>query len=166
MRNGHWPRQSEAACSCTADGGGDSAGALNGRFAASANGALERVLGVHVGVGIDEQSDHSAIAIARGIVQRRVPARQTAAGARRGALRRCAASANGAPDAVLGVHVGVGIDERSDDSAIAVEHRIVQRGPAIAVHGGAGVRGWAPQGYPSTQPVPETQNSRLAPRVD
>jgi hypothetical protein len=27
----------------------------------------------------------------------------------------------------------------------------VQRGGAIAVHGGAGVRGWAPRGYPSTK---------------
>ncbi len=77
-----------------ADGGGDSAGALNGRFAASANGA---------------------------------------------------------PDAVLGVHVGVGIDERSDHSAIAVARRNVQRGVAKTVHGGDGVRGWAPRGYPSTQ---------------
>ena len=109
MKNGHCARHSAAACACTADGGGDSAGALNGRFAASANGA---------------------------------------------------------PVVVLGVHVGVGIDERSDHSAIAVERRPVQRGPAIAVHGGAGVMGWAPRGYPSTQPVPETQNSRLAPRVD
>ena len=107
------------------------------------------------------------MAIARGIVQRRVPARPTAAATRRGALNgRFAASANGAPAAVLGVHVGVGIDERSDHSAIAVVRRPVQRGVAIAVHGGAGVRGWAPRGYPSTQPVPETQNSRLAPRVD
>jgi hypothetical protein len=38
-----------------------------------------------------------------------------------------------------------------------VVRRIVQRGPAKAVHGGAGVRGWAPRGYPSTQPVPETK---------
>jgi hypothetical protein len=98
MRNGHWTRHSAAAWTCTADGGGDSAGALNGRFAASANGA---------------------------------------------------------PAAVLGVHVGVGIDERSDHSAIAAFRRPVQRGPAMAVHGGAGVRGWAPRGYRSTQPVPE-----------
>ncbi len=108
MRNGHGSRQRAAACPCTADGG-DSAGALNGRFAASANGAPEVVVGVHVGVGIDERSDHSAIAVGR---------------------------------------------------------RIVQRGVAIAVHGGAGVVGWAPRGYPSTQPVPKKQNSRLAPRVD
>ncbi len=84
---------SAAACTCTADGGGDSAAALNGRFAASANGA---------------------------------------------------------PAAVLGVHVGVGIDEQSDDSAIAVVRRKVQRGAAIPVHGGAEVRGWAPWGHPST----------------
>jgi hypothetical protein len=32
----------------------------------------------------------------------------------------------------------------------------VQRGVAMKpVHGRAGVRGWAPRGYPSTQPVPE-----------
>jgi hypothetical protein len=109
MKNGHCMRPSAAACLCTADGGGDSAGALIGRFTASANGA---------------------------------------------------------PVAVLGVHGGVGIDEQSDDSAIAADRRMVQRGEAIAVHGGAGVRGWAPQGYPSTQPVPGKQNSRLAPRVD
>ncbi len=79
-------------------------------------------------------------------MQRRLPARPTAAATRRGALNgRFAASANGAPVAVLGVHVGVGIDERSDDSAIAEERRIVQRGPAIAVHGGPGVWGWAPR---------------------
>ncbi len=89
MKNGLRARPSAAACACTADGGGDSAGALNGRFAASANGA---------------------------------------------------------PEVVLGVHVGVGIDERSDDSAIAVVRRPVQRGVAIAVHGEAGVRGWAPRG--------------------
>ena len=107
------------------------------------------------------------MAIVRGTVQRRLPARPTAAGTRRGALiGRFAASANGAPDVVLGVDVGVGIDERSDHSAIAVDRRKVQRGAAISVHGGAGVRGWAPRGYPSTQPVPKTQNSRLAPRVD
>jgi hypothetical protein len=107
------------------------------------------------------------MAIARGKVQRRAPARQTAAGDSAAALiGRFAASANGAPVAVLGVHVGVGIDEQSDDSAIADNRRPVQRGAAIAVHGGAGVRGWAPRGYPSTQPVPETQNSTLAPRVD
>jgi hypothetical protein len=63
-----------------------------------------------------------------------------------GALNgRFAASANGAPAAVLGVDVGAGCDERSDDSAIVVFRRIVQRGTAIAVHGGAGVRGWAPR---------------------
>ena len=109
MKNGLRARQCAAASTCTADGGGDSAGALNGRFAASANGA---------------------------------------------------------PAVILGVHVGAGIDERSDHSAIAAIRRPVQRGPAIAVHGGAGVMGWAPRGYPSTQPVPETQNSTLAPRVD
>jgi hypothetical protein len=53
-----------------ADGGGDSAGALNGGFAASANGAPAVVLGVQVGVGIDEQSDDSAIAFDRRPVQR------------------------------------------------------------------------------------------------
>jgi hypothetical protein len=56
---------------------------------------------------------------------------------------------------VLGVHVGAGCDERSDDSAIAVHRRPVQRGVATTVHGGAGVRGVAPRGYPSTQSVPE-----------
>ncbi len=109
MKNGHIPRHGAAACACTADGSADSAGALNGRFAASANGA---------------------------------------------------------PEAALGVHVGVGIDERSDHSAIAAFRRIVQRGASKAVHGGAGVRGLAPRGYPSPQPVPKKQNSRLAPRVD
>ncbi len=88
MKNGHCTRQSAAACPCTADGGGGSAAALIGRFAASANGAPVAVLGP-------------------------------------------------------GVHVGVGIDERSDDSAIAVMRRLVQRGGAIAVHGGAGGAGWA-----------------------
>ena len=109
MKNGHILRRSAAASACTADGGGDSAGALNGRFAASASGA---------------------------------------------------------PAAVLAVHVGVGIDEQSDESAIAVARRIVQRGVAIAVHGGAVVRRWAPRGYPSTQTGARTQNSTLAPRVD
>jgi hypothetical protein len=55
-----------------------------------------------------------------------------------GALGRFAASGlgNGAPTAVLG---GAGCDEQSDDSAIAVERRPVQRGASIAVHGGARV---------------------------
>ena len=101
------------------------------------------------------------MAIERGIVQRRPPARPTAAGARRGALNgRFAASANGAPVAVLGVHVGVGIDEQSDHSAIAVNRRPVQRGHATAVHGGAEVMGVGPTGYPSTQPVPEHKTAR------
>jgi hypothetical protein len=70
-------------------------------------------------------------------------------------------SGNGAPDVVLGVHVGAGSDERSDDSAIAADRRPVQRGGAIIpVHGGAGVRGWAPRGYPSPQPVPENKTAR------
>ena len=103
MKNGHGTRQRAAAWTCTADGGGDSAGALNGRFAASANGAPVVF--------------------------------------------------------VLAVHGGVGIDERSDHSAIAVDRRPVQRGVAIAVHGGAGVRGWAARGYPSTQPVPENKTA-------
>jgi hypothetical protein len=90
MKNGLCTRQSAAASACTADGGADSAGAL----------------------------------------------------------RRFTASANGAPVAVPAVHVGVGIDEQSDDSAIAVVRRPVQRGHAIAVHGGAGVRGWGPTGVP------------------
>jgi hypothetical protein len=124
------------------------------------------VLDGRVGAAQQQLRDGCGMAFVRGPVQRRLPARPTAAGTRRGTLRRFAASANGAPVVGLGVHVGVGIDERSDDSAIAVERRIVQRGAAIAVHGGAGVRGWAPRGYPSTQPVPEKQNSRLAPRVD
>jgi hypothetical protein len=120
-----------------------------------------------VGAAQQQLRDACGIAIARGPVQRRVPARPTAAGDSAGALNgRFAASANGAPAAVLGVHVGVGNDERSDHSAIAVVRRPVQCGVAIAVHGGAGVRGWASRGYRSTQPVPETQNSRLAPRVD
>jgi hypothetical protein len=45
--------------------------------------------------------------------------------------------------------------------------RIVQRGPAITpVHGGAGVRGWAPRGVPQYSTGTRTQNSTLAPRVD
>jgi len=100
-------------------------------------------------------------------VQRRVPARPTAAATRAGALiGRFAASANGAPVVVLGVHDGAGCGERSDDSAIAAIRRPVQRGGAIAVHGEAGVRGWAPRGCPSTQTGTRKQNSRLAPRVD
>ena len=90
MKSGNCSRHSAAACACTADGGGDSAGAL----------------------------------------------------------RRFAASANGAPDAVLGVHDGAGCGERSDDSAIAVERRPVQRGPAMPVHGGAGCAGVGPTGVP------------------
>ena len=61
---------------------------------------------------------------------------------------------------------GCASDERSDDSAIAAGRRLVQRGVAIPVQGGAGVRGWAPRGYPSTQTGTRKQNSRLAPRVD
>jgi hypothetical protein len=73
-----------------------------------------------------------------------------------GALRRFAASENGAPAVGLGVHDGAGCDERSDDSAIAAGRRHVQRGAAIlAVHGGAGGEGRARWGYPSPQPVPE-----------
>ena len=101
-----------------------------------------------------------AASFARGIVQRRVPARPTAAGTRRGARNdRFAASANGAPAVVLGVHGGVGIDEQSDDSAIAEDRRPVERGVATAVHGGAEVRRFAPTGVPQTQPVAEKQNS-------
>ncbi len=69
MWNGHGTRHSAAASPCTADGGGDSAGTLR-RFAASANGAPVVVLGVHVGAGIDERSDDSAIAAVRRTVQR------------------------------------------------------------------------------------------------
>jgi hypothetical protein len=99
-RSRHCPRQSAAACTCTADGGGDSAGAL----------------------------------------------------------RRFAASGNGAPPVVgLGVHVGAGCDERTDDSAIAVGRRIVQRGVAKAVHGGGGVRWWAPRGTPVPNRYPNTK---------
>jgi hypothetical protein len=68
-------------------------------------------------------------------------------------------SGNGAPVAVCVVHVGVESDERSDDSAIAEDRRPVQRGAVIAVHGGAGVRGWAPRGYSSTLPVPENKTA-------
>jgi hypothetical protein len=71
-----------------------------------------------------------------------------------------AASGNGAPAAVLGVHVGAGCDERSDDSAIAAFRRPVQRGVAKAAHGGAGVRGWAPRGYALSQPEPERKTAR------
>jgi hypothetical protein len=73
------------------------------------------------------------------------------------ALTPIAASGNGAPVAVPGVHVGSECDERSDDSAIAEVRRIVQRGVALAVHGGAGVRGWAPRGYPSRNRYPKTK---------
>ena len=102
MKNGHGTRRSAAACPCTADGGGDSAGAL----------------------------------------------------------RRFAASANGAPEVVLGVHDGAGCDERSDDSAIAEERRPVQRGHAKAVHGGAGCAGVGPTGvpqYPNRYPKTKQQ---------
>jgi hypothetical protein len=78
------------------------------------------------------------------------------------ALGRFAASGNGAPVAVPGVHDGTGCDERSDDSAIAVVRRMVQRGPAIAAHGEAGVKGVVPQ-YPTGT---RKQNSTQAPRVD
>ncbi len=74
-------------------------------------------------------------------------------------------SGNGAPAEALGVHVGIGCDEQSDDSAIAEARRPVQRGEAIAVHGGAGVRGWAPRGYPVLTGT-RKQNSTQAPRVD
>jgi hypothetical protein len=111
-----------------------------------------------VGAAQQQLRDACGMAIERGIEQRRVPARPTAAGTRRAALiGRFAASANGAPDAGPGVHVGVGIDERSDDSAIAAERRPVQRGVAIAVHGGAGVRGWAPRGTPVPNRYPNTK---------
>ena len=109
------------------------------------------------------------MAIARGKVQRRAPARQTAAGDSAAALiGRFAASANGAPVVVvLGVHVGVGIDERSDDSAIAVVRRKVQRGAAIPVCArrgrGAGV---GPTGVPQSPTGTRKQSSTLAPRVD
>jgi hypothetical protein len=83
-----------------------------------------------------------------------------------GALGRFAAIANGAPAAVLGVHVGVGIDEQSDDSAIAVGRRPVQRGVAIPVHGGAGVRGVGPTRVPQYPAGNRTQNSTQTPRVD
>jgi hypothetical protein len=79
-------------------------------------------------------------------------------------------SGNGAPAEHVGRHsgvdVGAGCDQQSDDSAIAVLRRIVQRGPVIAVHGGAGVRGWAPRRCPSPQTGTRTQNSTQAPRVD
>ncbi len=95
-------RPRAAACSCTADGGGDSAAALT----------------------------------------------------------PIAASGNGAHAVVLGVHVRARCDEQSDDSAIAVHRRIVQRGPATKpAHSGAGVRGWAPRGYPLPKPVPENKTA-------
>ena len=126
------------------------------------------VLDGPVGAAQQQLRDTCGMAFTRGQVQRREPARQTDGGGdSAGALNgRFAASANGAPEAVLGVHVGVGIDERSDHSAIADNRRPVQRGPAIAVHGGAGVRGWAPTGVPQYPTGTRTQNSRLAPRVD
>jgi hypothetical protein len=89
------------------------------------------VLDGPVGAAQQQLRDGCGLAIVRGKVQRRVPARPTAAGTRPGALNgRFAASANGAPVAVPGVHVGVGIDEQSDDSAIAVARRPMQRGVA------------------------------------
>ncbi len=109
MRNGVGTRHSAAAWPCTADGGGDSAGALNRRFAASENGA---------------------------------------------------------PGAVLGVHVGVGIDERSEDSAIAVVRRHVQRGGAIAVHGGAGGAGVGPTGVPQYPTGTRNTKQQTRPEVD
>jgi hypothetical protein len=80
------------------------------------------------------------------IVQRRLPARQTA-GAR--PLQPPMPKRKGAPMAVLGVDGGFRCDQFSDDSAIAAVRRHVQRGLAIAAHGGAGVRGWTPQGTPA-----------------
>jgi hypothetical protein len=125
------------------------------------------VLDGPVGAAQQQLRDGRGMAIARGQVQRRGPARPTAAGARRGALNgRFAASANGAPDVVLGVHVGVGIDEQSDDSAIAEVRRPVQRGEAIPAHGGARGDGVGPTGVPQYPTGTRTQNSRLAPRVD
>jgi hypothetical protein len=73
------------------------------------------------------------------------------------ALRRFAASGNGAPEVALGVHVGAGCNERSEDSAIAVVRRNVQRGVATAVHGGAGAREWTPQGTPVPNRYPNTK---------
>ncbi len=63
---------------------------------------------------------------------------------------------NGVPVAGLGVDVGVGVDQQSDDSAIAVDRRRqVQRGPAIAAHGQGRGEGVGPHWVPQTQPVPE-----------
>jgi hypothetical protein len=99
-RIGHCTRHRVAAWTCAQDGGGNSAYPLNGRFAASGNGA---------------------------------------------------------PEVVLGVHVGVGIDERSDDLAIAVERRNVQRGVANAVHGGPGCGGGPHGGTPVPNRYPKTK---------
>ncbi len=81
---------------------------------------------------------------------------------------------NGAPVAVLGVDVGIECDQQSDDSAIAVLRRKVQRGDAIAVHGGAGFRcgshgvagpgsGVGPTGYPRIDHVWVSVNGKSTP---
>ena len=98
----------------------------------------EAVLDGH-GAAHEQLFDRSGVAIPRGIVQRRPPppeippARQTAGFGRPSAdVER-----KGSPAVVLGVDVGVGVDQSSDDSAIAVVRRPVQRGVPIPVR-----RGW------------------------
>ena len=84
------------------------------------------------GAAQEQFFDRFGIAIVRCIVQRRPPVcirvrGRTPADAKRKGLYK------GPPAVVLGVDVGVGADEDSDDSAIAVERRPVQRGPSIPV---------------------------------
>ena len=111
-----------------------------------------------VGAAHEQFFDRSGVAIPRGIVQRRPPAgpaRQTAGFGRPSAD----AERKGSPFVVRGVDVGVGVDQQSDDSAIAVVRRPVQRGVSmvafIPVTAGLG-EGVTPTEY-SAQPVPENK---------
>jgi hypothetical protein len=111
-------------------------------------------------VGAAQQQLGDGVGMGRGPMQRRAPARTTAAGTRPPHSRQFAASGNGAPAVALGVHVGAGCDEQSDNSAIAAARRQVQRGEAIlAAHGGARVRGVGPTGVSQSQPVPENKTA-------
>ena len=96
---------------------------------------LEAVRDGH-GLGAAEEQfcDRFDFAILSGTVQRRAPARQTTGLGR--PPRR--SERKGSLVVVLGVDGGVGADQQSDDSAIAVVRRQVQRGDSMPVHGGLG----------------------------
>ena len=99
------------------------------------------------------------MAIARGLVQRRVPARPTAA------ATRPAHSAD-SPQAQTAHPMQFWAFTTKPDAA---SDRTIRRLPKIAAQcsavepslctAGPGVRGWAPRGYPSTQPVPENKTA-------